>query len=80
MTDLQILKLLDEHYLEQREVVAAMYNVLWHWEFDKSPNNQGLWIALFGWCETRDSREQVWKRLIPHYSRAICLKEGRNHD
>ena len=36
---------------------------------------QGSWASLIYWCLAEDQCEEVWKRLRPHYAKAISLRE-----
>ena len=73
MTDTKLLALLNDFYTANKYVVTAM---LWSMEDFERGRKQHSWYWLFDWCETKDARAEIWKRLQDHYPEALMLKEG----
>lgn len=77
MTDTKLLALLNDFYTANKNVVLSM---LWAIEeFEKGRDDVSL-AYLFEWCEAKDARAEIWKRLQNHYPEALMLKEGIFHD
>lgn len=77
MTDIKLLALLNDFYTANKKVVLSM---LWAIEDLKRGHDQRSWQCLFNWCEAKDARAEIWKRLQNHYPEALMLKEGIFHD
>jgi hypothetical protein len=73
MTDIKLLSLLNDYYSAQNYVVSAM---IWAMEDFERGREQLSWVYLFQWCESKDEREELWKRFKSDYPRAMMLKEG----
>lgn len=77
MKDIELLALLNDYYTAQRNVVTAM---IWAMEDFGMGREDVSWARLIDWCEAKDEREALWKRIQPHYVDAVMLNEGVAHD
>lgn len=73
MNDIKLLELLNDFYAADKNVVLSM---LWSMEDFERSRKQQSWYWLFNWCESKDDRSEIWKRLQNHYPEALMLKEG----
>jgi len=73
MTDTKLLELLIDHYDAQAQVASSMFWAMRHFG---DGDIETSWLHLFGWCEDKDRRDEVWKRFNHNYAVAMMLKEG----
>jgi len=73
MTDIKLMALLEQYYGAQRDVAVHMRVALMAFA---GGNDASTWLNLFGWCEAKDRREELWKTFKHHYPRAMMMKEG----
>lgn len=73
MTDIKRLECLRAFLAAQRNVATYM---LWAMEDLEKGKDQHSYANLFLWCQARDDRAEVWRRLKNEYQTATMLKEG----
>lgn len=73
MTDIKLLELLIDYYDAQAQVASSMF---WAMEDFGDGDIEASWLHLFGWCEDKDHRAELWSKFKHDYPRAMMLKEG----
>ena len=73
MTDTKLLELLIDYYNAQGNVASSM---LWAMEDFERGSEESSWLHLFGWCEDKDRRNELFSKFKNDYGRAVMLKEG----
>ncbi len=73
MTDIKLLALLNDYYTAQKNVTNSMLRAMVYFE---EGYYHGSWLQLFGWCEDKDRRDELFIKFKNNYGRAVMLKEG----
>ena len=76
MNDIKLLALLSDYYNAQKNVTDSMLRAMGYFE---EGDYHGSWLQLFGWCEDKDRRDELWERFKHQCPRAVMLKEGVNY-